>query len=187
MDPHSEYSVSLAPILYLQSLLNMEAVKELLLYVYGTPSSSLHLISILGAIAIAGVVSLAIERLIVSPLAKIPGPKIVVLTHWWIIYPEFNGDRTVTDHKLHEKYGPVVGVSPTEVNFTNPEGVKDIYGVGSTFPKSHFYDLFMYYGERNVFTTLTKREHGNRKKMINDRYSKSHVMQPAVEDCRIPR
>jgi hypothetical protein len=161
----------------------METVKELPLFVYGTlsQSSPLHLISLLGAIAIAGVVGLAIERLIVSPLAKIPGPKLAALTHWWIIYHEFNGDRTVTIHKLHEKYGPVVRVSPTEVSFTNPEGVKDIYGAGSTFPKSHFYDLFMYYGERNMFTTLTKKEHGNRKKMITDRYSKSYVMQPAVE------
>jgi hypothetical protein len=160
----------------------MEAMKELPLYVYGTLSSSpLHVLSLLLAIAIAGFAGLVLERLVMSPLAKVPGPKIAALTQWWIIYHEFNGDRTVTIHKLHEKYGPVVRVSPTEVSFTSPEGVKDIYGAGSTFPKSHFYDLFMYYGERNMFTTLTKKEHGNRKKMITDRYSKSYVMQPAIE------
>jgi hypothetical protein len=161
----------------------MEAVKELPLFVYGTlsESSTLHLLSLIVAIAVAGIAGLAIERLVISPLAKIPGPKIAALTQWWMIYHEFNGDRTVTIHKLHEKYGPVVRVSPTEVSFTNPEGVKDIYGAGSQFPKSHFYDLFMYYGERNMFTTLTKKEHGDRKKMITDRYSKSYVMQPAIE------
>jgi hypothetical protein len=161
----------------------MEAVKELPLFVYGTlsESSTLHLLSLIAAIAIAGIAGLAIERLVISPLAKVPGPKIAALTQWWIIYHEFNGDRTVTIHKLHEKYGPVVRVSPTEVSFNNPEGVKDIYGAGSQFPKSHFYDLFMYYGERNMFTTLTKKEHGDRKKMITDRYSKSYVMQPAIE------
>lgn len=161
----------------------MDAVKELPLFVYGTfsQSSPLHLLSLVAAIAIAGIAGLAIERLVISPLAKIPGPKIAALTQWWMIYHEFNGDRTITIQKLHEKYGPVVRVSPTEVCFNNPEGVKDIYGAGSQFPKSHFYDLFMYYGERNMFTTLTKKEHGDRKKMISDRYSKSYVMQSAIE------
>lgn len=32
-----------------------------------------------------------------------------------------------------------------------------------------------------MFTTLTKKEHGMRKKMITDRYSKSVVMLPAIE------
>jgi len=161
----------------------MEAVKDLPLYVYGTFSqtSASTLSSLLAAIAIAGFIGLAIDRLVLSPLAKIPGPKIAALTQWWMIYHEFNGDRTVTIHKLHEKYGPVVRVAPHEVSFTSPEGVKDIYGAGSTFPKNHFYDLFQYYGERNMFTTLTKKEHGDRKKMITDRYSKSYVMQPAIE------
>ena len=158
----------------------MDVVKELPLNLYGT-LSPLYILSFVTAIAIAAIAGLAVERLILSPLAKIPGPKLAALTQWWIIYHEFNGDRTLTIHALHEKYGPVVRVSPTEVSFTSPEGVKDIYGAGSTFPKSHFYDLFKYYGERNMFTTLTKKEHGNRKKMITDRYSKSYVMQPAIE------
>jgi len=161
----------------------MESVKELPLYVYGTLSqtSASTILSLIAAISIAGLVGLVIERLFLSPLAKIPGPKLAALTQWWMIYHEFNGDRTVTIHKLHRKYGPVVRVAPNEVSFISPEGVKDIYGAGSTFPKSHFYDLFQYYGERNMFTTLTKKEHGDRKKMISDRYSKSYVMQPVIE------
>jgi hypothetical protein len=118
---------------------------------------------------------------ILSPLAKIPGPKLAALTQWWIIYHEFNGDRTITIHTLHQKHGSVVRISPTEVSFTSPEGVREIYGAGSTFPKSHFYDLFMYFVERNMFTALTKKEHGVRKKMVTDRYSKSFVMLPAIE------
>jgi hypothetical protein len=54
----------------------------------------------------------------------------------WIIYHEFNGDRTVTIHELHEKYEPAVRVSAIEISFTNPEGVKEIYGAGSTIPKT---------------------------------------------------
>src|SRR5271168_2298706 len=158
----------------------MDVVKEIPLQLYGT-LSPLYILSFITAIAIAATAGLAVERLILSPLAKIPGPKLAALTQWWIIYHEFNGDRTVTIHTLHQKYGPVVRISPAEVSFTSPEGVREIYRAGSTFPKSHFYDLFMYYGERNMVTTLTKREHGVRKKMITDRYSKSFVMLPAIE------
>ena len=158
----------------------MDTMKEFPVYLYAN-TSSLQILTLLFGIAVAGACGLAIERLILSPLAKIPGPKLAALTQWWIIYHEFNGDRTVTIHTLHQKYGPVVRISPTEVSFTSPEGVREIYGAGSTFPKSHFYDLFMYYGERNMFTTLTKKEHGVRKKMITDRYSKSFVMLPAIE------
>jgi len=152
----------------------MDTMKEFPVYLYAN-TSSLQILTLLFGIAVAGACGLAIERLILSPLAKIPGPKLAALTQWWIIYHEF------TIHTLHQKYGPVVRISPTEVSFTSPEGVREIYGAGSTFPKSHFYDLFMYYGERNMFTTLTKKEHGVRKKMITDRYSKSFVMLPAIE------
>jgi len=43
---------------------------------------------------------------------------------------------------FHKEYGSIVRVSPSEVSFTSPEGVKDICDEGPTFPKSHFYDLF---------------------------------------------
>jgi Cytochrome P450 len=157
----------------------MDTVKELPVYLFAN-TTPLQIVTLLLGIAVAGACGLAIERLVLSPLAKIPGPKLAALTQWWIISHEFNGDRTVTIHTLHQRYGPVVRISPTEVSFTSPEGVREIYGAGSTFPKSHFYDLFMYYGERNMFTTLTKREHGVRKRMITDRYSKSFVMLPAI-------
>lgn len=158
-------------------------MKDFPVFLYGTLSktSPLQVVAAISAIFLAYVAGIAIDRLFLSPLSKVPGPKIAALTKWWIIYHEFNGDRTTTIHTLHQKYGSVVRVSPNEVSFTSPEGVKAIYGAGSTFPKSHFYDLFQYYGERNMFTTLTKNEHGNRKKMITDRYSKSFVMQPAIE------
>jgi hypothetical protein len=53
----------------------MDVVKELPLNVYGTHSSSpMHVISLFAAIAIAGLAGLVLERLVISPLAKIPGP-----------------------------------------------------------------------------------------------------------------
>jgi hypothetical protein len=99
---------------------------------------------------------LLIYRLFFSPLSKIPGPKLTAVTQLWVMYHEFKGDRTVQIDKLHSQYGPVVRVSPSEVSFNNHESLRDIYGIKSTFSKSSFYDLFIYYNERNTFTSLDK-------------------------------
>lgn len=97
-----------------------------------------------------------IYRLFFAPLSTIPGPKFTAVTHLWLMYHEFKGDRTVQIDKLHSRHGPVVRVSPDEVSFNNHEGLREIYGIKSTFSKSSFYDLFVYYNERNTFTSLDK-------------------------------
>ena len=112
------------------------------------------LVAVLSAVAyLAGVL---IYRLFFAPLSKIPGPKLTAATSLWVMYHEFKGDRTVEIDRLHSKYGPVVRVSPTEVSFNNYDGLREIYGIKSTFSKSSFYDLFVYYNERNTFTSLDK-------------------------------
>jgi hypothetical protein len=107
-------------------------------------------------LAITYLAGVLIYRLFFSPLSKIPGPKLTAVTQLWLMYHEFKGDRTVQIDKLHSQYGPVVRVSPSEVSFNNHESLRDIYGIKSTFPKSSFYNLFIYYNERNTFTSLDK-------------------------------
>jgi hypothetical protein len=111
---------------------------------------------IAAVLAITYLAGLLIYRLFFSPLSKIPGPKLTALTQLWVMYHEFKGDRTVQIDKLHTQYGPVVRVSPSEVSFNNHQSLRDIYGIKSTFSKSSFYDLFIYYNERNTFTSLDK-------------------------------
>jgi hypothetical protein len=117
------------------------------------------------------------------------------------MYHEFRGQRTVVLDELHAKYGPVVRVAPDEVSFNNVEALHEIYGIRSSFGKSDFYDMFVYYDERNTFTSTSKSEvrtrrqfggvrgipandlqHSNRKRLVADNYTKSYVMQPAVAD-----
>lgn len=74
------------------------------------------------------------------------------------MYHEFKGDRTITIHRLHEQYGPVVRISPNEVSFNNQDALKEIYGIKSEYSKGDFYELFVYYNERNTFTSLGKSE-----------------------------
>lgn len=95
-------------------------------------------------------------RIFFSPLARLPGPKVTALSGLWLMYHDFKGDRTVTLDKLHDKYGPTVRISPTEVSFNSYGALKEIYGMRSEFSKSSFYDMFVYYDERNTFTSLDR-------------------------------
>ncbi len=106
--------------------------------------------------AVTSLAAVVIYRLFFAPLSKFPGPKITAVTQLWMMYHEFKGDRTVIIDQLHSRYGPVVRVSPDEVSLNNYEGLREIYGIKSTFSKSSFYDLFVYYNTRNTFTSLDK-------------------------------
>jgi hypothetical protein len=97
-------------------------------------------------------------RLFFAPLSRLPGPRLTALTKLWIMYHEFKGGRTALIDELHQRYGPIVRISPDEVSFNNHEALKEIYGIKSDFSKSDFYDMFIYYNERNTFTSLSKTE-----------------------------
>lgn len=82
-----------------------------------------------GAILLAYTVYGAIYRLYLSPLAKFPGPKLVALTTW----PEFyydvvkQGTYIWEVEKMHQKYGPIVRVSPDELHCNDPAFYDTIY------------------------------------------------------------
>jgi hypothetical protein len=52
-------------------------------------------------------VSLAIYRIYLSPIAHIPGPKLAALTQWYETYYDvyLGGQFTLHQKELHEKYG----------------------------------------------------------------------------------
>ncbi|OIW26674.1 cytochrome P450 [Coniochaeta ligniaria NRRL 30616] len=137
---------------------------------------------VIAGAATCAVLLLLTYRLYFAPLSKFPGPKWTAATRLWIMYHEFMGQRTVVLDKLHAKYGPVVRVAPDEVSFNDEEALREIYGIKSGCGKSDFYDMFVYYDERNTFTSPTKTEHSSRKRLVADNYTKSYVMQPSVAE-----
>ncbi|KAI1121490.1 cytochrome P450 [Nemania abortiva] len=78
----------------------------------------------------------AIYNLYLHPLRKFKGPKL------WIAFPicktiaQIRGQLDFRTRQFHEKYGPVVRVTPNELTFTTAEAWKDIYGHGhAEYPK----------------------------------------------------
>ena len=109
-------------------------------------------------------------------LKGFPGPKIYGLTKWRLAYEDWQERRTRTIHQLHREYGPVVRIGPNEISFNSLTALKTIYGAGSGFERTAFYRMFDVYGEPNLFTFVSSREHGERKKLLNHAYSKSSIL-----------
>lgn len=102
-------------------------------------------------LALAAIILAAIQlvRCFTSPLRKIPGPTITLFTSLVLKWKEINAARTLYIHALHEQYGPVVRIAPSEVSFTSWPALKEIYcSGGSGYEKSDFYNLFRIYGRR---------------------------------------
>lgn len=90
-----------------------------------------------------GIYQLIIYPFYLSPLAKVPGPKLCAITKWYMVLIDFSNQRTVTLHKWHRKYGNIVRVGPNELAFSGDEPMKVIYGAGTLFSKPAFYNLFI--------------------------------------------
>ncbi|KAF2430451.1 cytochrome P450 monooxygenase [Tothia fuscella] len=86
------------------------------------------------ALAISGVLTLSffiyqiIYRLYFHPLAKFPGPVLNKLSPVPAIVSLLRGRIPLDNKVLHDKYGSVVRVSPTELSYNSAQAWEDIYG-----------------------------------------------------------
>lgn len=140
------------------------------------------LILLIAAVLLAAIYTHIIQPLCLSPLSQIPGPKSYALTKWRLAYEDWKGTRTRTIHSLHLKYGPVVRVGPNEVHFNSLSAQRTIYGPGSGFGRTSFYRMFDVYGQPNMFTFHSAKEHGERKKLLANAYSKSNLVRGPVAE-----
>ncbi|KAI9737431.1 MAG: hypothetical protein M1834_009585 [Cirrosporium novae-zelandiae] len=121
-----------------------------------------------------------LNHVVSGPLSRIPGPRAFALTRWRLAYEDFIGRRTQTINSLHDHYGPVVRVGPTELSFNSLSALRTIYGAGSGFERTSFYRMFDVYGRQNLFTFAEPQRHAERKKLLSNAYAKSTVASPPV-------
>lgn len=140
------------------------------------------LISFLAAAVVAAIYSLIVQPLYISPLSQIPGPKLFALTKWRLALEDWSGRRTSKIHSLHQQYGPIVRIGPKEIHFNSLSALRTIYGPGSSFGRTAFYRMFDVYGKQNLFTFHSVKEHGERKRLVANAYSKSNVTRGPVAD-----
>ncbi|KAH9227500.1 hypothetical protein K456DRAFT_1848423 [Colletotrichum gloeosporioides 23] len=83
-------------------------------------------------------------------LSKVPGPLInssTTLPRMWSVY---RGHHHLDELKWHTKYGKTVRVAPNLVAISDVDEINQIYGIGTKFIKSPFYDLSAVYDEEGL-------------------------------------
>ncbi|KAG8168600.1 hypothetical protein KVR01_001349 [Diaporthe batatas] len=118
-----------------------------------------------------------------NPLAKIPGPwysaiTSAVLTNEWL-----KGRRSKYVHRLHERYGPIVRISPNEVDVMDVTAVKEIHTVKERYLKAPFYRAITAPGVQNVFNTSDIYFHRRHRRLLQAPFSDASLQtfQPGIE------
>ncbi|KAJ7268605.1 cytochrome P450 [Mycena rebaudengoi] len=100
-------------------------------------------------------------------IRKYPGPFSAKFSYAWILWVGITGRRSQRIHDAHNKYGPIIRISPCEVSFSDPAVYPVLHSFNSKVTKSNFYDLFGAIGLRNVFTTRSKTDHGQKRRLLH--------------------
>lgn len=132
-----------------------------------------------------------------TPLRKVPGPLLARFTNLWIAWKSGEGRSHLLWRELHAKYGALVRTGPKRVLFNDPELLATMYGAGSNYIKSDFYDSFQAEikdgtenelpspSRANLFSNPGVAYHKRMKAAVAPAYSLSSLKQlePMVDNC----
>ena len=123
--------------------------------------------------------ALAIYRLFLHPLSKFPGPKAAALSFWYEGYYEIVkvGQYSTQISKLHDRYGPVVRVTPDELHIRDSRFFEDFYAKNLHLDKEGWNLKFG--TEGGVLTTVNGALHKRRRAALSPMYASSpNTFQP---------
>ncbi|EXJ75738.1 uncharacterized protein A1O5_00245 [Cladophialophora psammophila CBS 110553] len=109
-------------------------------------------------------------------LRKVPGPWLYAATRFRLALDAWRAKSIHSVNKLHRKYGPAVRIGPNEISFNSLSALRTIYGAGSGFERTSFYQMFDVYGRPNLFTFASGKLHRERKKLISHIYANQTVL-----------
>ena len=139
------------------------------------------------AVIVLYFISNAIYNLYLSPISKIPGPKLAAATWWYEYYYDVvnYGKYVFKVMDMHKEYGPIVRISPYEVHISDPDFYDTLYASSSTNRKDRW--TFYTNGLGLPVSTLGTVEHNlhrRRRAAMSSFFSKQKVakLQPVVEE-----
>lgn len=137
------------------------------------PTTMALLLVLAGGLAITIFVFSALLKALRSPLATVPGPWYSRFTHLVLKYEIMRGRRIFYVHDLHERYGPIVRLSPEEVAVADGGAFAQIHKIGSGFNKSPWYDTITPNRSPGIFTMRDPHRHAARRRLFAQPFSNS--------------
>ncbi|KAJ3537179.1 hypothetical protein NM208_g6421 [Fusarium decemcellulare] len=139
------------------------------------------------ALLIAAQSLFKIYQILVSPLASVPGPWLARFTDLWYVWRISRGHFEQDNIALHQKHGSIVRYGPNRYSICDPLAAKVIYGHGSAFAKSSWYDSW---GDPNphnwsLFSDRDGKRHGTNRRLYQNMYSMSSLLhyEGYVDEC----
>lgn len=95
------------------------------------------------------------------------------------------GQRIFYIDAMHQKYGPIVRISPNEVAVSEVAAFKQIHGVSTKYIKDIWYEKLTNFPRLSVFTMRNLKEHGQRRRLFARGFSKTYLREhwePTVQE-----
>lgn len=118
-------------------------------------------------------ISTALYRIYLHPLAHIPGPLVARLTSIWLYSLSYRGIEATTVNNLHKRYGPVVQIAPNEVDIADGAALHLVYVKDGGFLKNSCYKNFDINGFPTIFSALDPTHRATRAKAVVAMFSQS--------------
>ncbi|MCJ1434051.1 hypothetical protein MMC27_003417 [Xylographa pallens] len=149
------------------------------------PQSSigLALVALIFYVLIGG-----IYRLLFSPIAGFPGPKLAALTLWYEFYYDvvLRGQYTFHIRDLHRQYGPIIRINPYELHISDPAYVDTLYASSASGGKRDKWEWYTkQFGTSGaMFSTSEHDKHRARRAALSRFFSMASVrrLQPMIQE-----
>ena len=138
------------------------------------------------ALLVLYTVCLYIYRLTLHPLAGFPGPRLAAMTLWYEFYHDFfrHGKYIFTIRDMHEKYGPIVRVTPDELHVNDPSFLPELMPTAGR-RRHKFARLMQIFGFAEAAgATVDHDAHRIRRSAMSKMFSKEAVrrLEPIMKD-----
>ncbi|EFR03531.1 benzoate 4-monooxygenase cytochrome P450 [Nannizzia gypsea CBS 118893] len=137
-----------------------------------------HLLALVVVSAFAYVIGDVIYQLRFSPLSKFPGPKIAAVTYLYEFYYDavLKGRYIFKVKELHERYGPIIRISPRELHISDPHFYSVLYSHSNPRDKEYYY-LKPFDFPLSSFGTESHQLHRLRRGAMNPFFARCRVLQ----------
>ncbi|PFH58520.1 hypothetical protein XA68_13584 [Ophiocordyceps unilateralis] len=134
---------------------------------------------------LAGLYSSAlVYRAALHPLNRFPGPFAARLSNLYMTTMDAKKSQIYREvRKLHEAYGDIVRVGPSELSIRDPKAIRLIHASSSSCVRGIWYDML--HPERSLHALRNKKEHGRRRKAWDRAFSNQALRdyEPRVVRC----
>ncbi|KAF5589473.1 cytochrome P450 monooxygenase [Fusarium pseudocircinatum] len=141
------------------------------------------------AVFLVGWLASLVHMALCPRLRDIPGPWMAKISQFRRLGLVWNGNAHQDYRDIHKRYGPIVRTAPNVVDVSDPAAISTIYGIGSKFLKSPFYQTLSFFYEdeimESMFTTTDPEEHKSLKRPVAQKFSMTSLrtLEYLVDPC----